>query len=143
MLIFALFVYLKAYLRHTEPFRMKPDGLNVTFLLFGNNRQHRPVCAKTISSWVRKFLCVAKARMSLGSLRRAAASVALVAGASLVSILLAGDCAKVSTPARHYCPPTLLLQISTRTLYSMLCLASVSRSSLGKCQTLIYIQSFI
>ena len=61
-------IYMKAYLRHTEPFRTKPDGLHVTSLFLGNNRQHRPVCAKTISSWVRKVLCVAKAHMSPGSL---------------------------------------------------------------------------
>ena len=40
MLIFAQFFYLKAYLRHTESFRMKPDGSSVTFLFWGNNRQH-------------------------------------------------------------------------------------------------------
>ena len=60
--------YLKAYLRYTESFRMKPDGSHVTSLFLGNNRQHWPVCAKAISSWVRKVLCVAKAHMSLGSL---------------------------------------------------------------------------
>ena len=59
--------YLKAYLRCTESFRMKPDGLLVTFLVLGNNRQHRLVCAKTISFWLRKVLCVAKANMSPGS----------------------------------------------------------------------------
>ena len=71
---------------------------HVTSLLLGNNRQHWPVCAKTISSWVRKVLCVAKAHMSLG----VAASATLAAGVSLVSILQAGDWARVSTPARHY-----------------------------------------
>ena len=45
--------HLKAYLRHTEPFRKKPDGLHVTTVFLGNNRQHRPVSVKTISSWVR------------------------------------------------------------------------------------------
>ena len=40
----------------------------MTSLFLGNNRQHWPVCAKTISSWVRKVLGVAKAHMSLGSL---------------------------------------------------------------------------
>ena len=60
--------YLKAYLRHTESFRMKPDGSHVTSLFLGNNRQYQPVCAKTISSWVRKVLGVAKAHMSLGYL---------------------------------------------------------------------------
>ena len=60
--------YLKAYLRCTEPFSKKPDGSHVTSLFLGNNRQHRPVCAKTLSSWVRKVLSVAKAHMSPGSL---------------------------------------------------------------------------
>ena len=40
--------------------------------------------------------------MSLGTLQGAAATVALMAGVSLVSILPAADWAKVSTPARHY-----------------------------------------
>ena len=40
--------------------------------------------------------------MSLGSLWGVAASAALAAGVSLVSILQAGDGAKVSMPARHY-----------------------------------------
>ena len=60
--------YLKAYLRPIESFRMKPDGSHVTSLFLGNNRQYWPVCAKTISSWVRNVLSVAKAHMSLGSL---------------------------------------------------------------------------
>ena len=42
--------YLKAYLRHTESFRMKSDGSHVTSLFLGNSRKHWPVCAKTISS---------------------------------------------------------------------------------------------
>ena len=66
--------------------------LHVTSLFLGNNRQHWPVCAKTISSWVRKVLCVAKVHMSLGSLWRVATSAALAAGVSLVTILQAGDC---------------------------------------------------
>ena len=94
--------YLKAYLKHTESFRKKSDGSHVTSLFLGNNRQHWPVCAKTISSWVQKVLCVAKAHMSLGSLWGVAASAALEAGVSLVTILQAGDWTRVSTPARHY-----------------------------------------
>ena len=93
--------YLKAYLRCTESFKTKPDGSHVTSLFLGNNRQHWPVHAKTISAWVRKVLSVAKAHMSLGSLWGVAASAALVAGVSLVTILQAGDLARVSTPARH------------------------------------------
>ena len=84
---------------------MKLDGLDVTSHVLDNNRQHRLVCAKTISSQVRKVLCVAKAHMFPGYLWGAAASAALVAGVSLDSILQAGDWARVSTPARHCFSP--------------------------------------
>ena len=104
MLIFVLFFYLNIYLRCTEPIRMKPDGLHVTSFFLSTNRQHRPVCAKTISSWVRKVLCVAKAHMSPDSLWRPAASAALVAGVPLVSIWQAGDWARVSTLVRLFFP---------------------------------------
>ena len=95
--------YLKAYWRHTESFRTNPDGCHVTSPFLGNNRQHWSVCAKTISSWVRKVLCITKAHMSPGSLwGGVAASAALAASVSLVTILQAGDWARVSTLARHY-----------------------------------------
>ena len=81
--------------------------------------------------------------MSLGSLWGAAGSAALAADVSLVSILQAGDWAKVSTLTRHCFPLTLLLWTGTGTLYSVLCWASVSRSSAGKCQTLAYTHSCI
>ena len=77
----------------------------MTSLFLGNNRQHRSIYTKTISSWVRKVLCVAKVHMSPGSLQGAVASAALVAGVSLVSILQAGDWARVSTLARYYFSP--------------------------------------
>ena len=57
--------YLKAFLRHTKPFRKKPDGLHVTSLVLGISRQYRLVCGKTILSWISKVFCVAKAYMSL------------------------------------------------------------------------------
>ena len=78
---------------------------HIWLLFLGNNRQHRHVCAKTISSWVRKVLCVAKAHICPGFFQGAAASAALVAGVSLVSILQAGDWARVSTLARCYFSP--------------------------------------
>ena len=82
--------------------------------------------------------------MSVCSIQGAAASVALVAGVSLVSILQAGDWARVSTPARHYFSPYFTTTaLVTRTLYSVLCWASVGRSSLGKCKTLTYTQSCV
>ena len=74
----------------------------MTSLFLGNNRQHQPVCAKTISSWVWKVLSVGKAHMSLAFLQGVAASAALAAGVSLVTILQTGDWTRVSTPARHY-----------------------------------------
>ena len=74
-------------MRHTESFSTNPDGSCVTSLFLGNNRQHQPACAKTISSWVRRVLCIAKAHMSLGSLQGVAASAALEAGVSQVTIL--------------------------------------------------------
>ena len=67
MLIFGLFLFeglFEAYLT----FRKKYYKSHVTSLFLDKNRQHKPVCAKTISSWVREVLCVAKAHMSLGSL---------------------------------------------------------------------------
>ena len=127
-------LYLKAYLRHTESFKMKPDGSNVTSLFLGNNRQHQPVCAKTISSWVRKVLCVAKAHMSLGSLW----GLLLLQPQQLVFPWWP-SCRQVTGPEFLHqlgtiSLPTLLLGIGTRILYSMLCWSSVSRLSPGKCQ---------
>ena len=122
---------------------MKPDGPCVSSLFMGSNRQHRPVCAKTISPWVRKVLCVAKAHMSLGSLWGLH-----FCGLSGWCFPECPSCRQVTGPKFLHqqdsiFPPTLLLQIGTRTLYSLLCWASVSKCSLGKCQTLTYIQSCI
>ena len=97
----------------------------MTSLFLGNNRQHWPVCAKTISSWVREVFCVAKANMSLGYLRGVGASVALAAGVSLVTILQAGDSTRVSTPTGHY----FSTYITARDQHQ----DSVSRSSTGEC----------
>ena len=131
--------YLKAYLRYTESFRQKPDGLCVTFLFLGNNRQHRWVCAKTISSWVRKVLHVAKAHIFLGSSWGAAA---LAAGVSLVSIRRQESGPEFQCQLDTIFPPTSLLQIGTMVLYRVLCWASVSRCSLDKCQAMTYIESY-
>ena len=45
-------------------FREKHDAFHVTSLFLDNNRQHRLVCAKIISSWVRKVLSVANTHVS-------------------------------------------------------------------------------
>ena len=126
--------YLKAYLRCAEPFRKKSDGSCVTSHFLGNNRQHRPVCAKTISSWVRKVLCVAKVHISPGSLWRGCRFCSLSGfvfpwcpscrqGTGLEFLHWLGTIFHL----------TLLLCISTRLLYSVPCWASVSGSFLGKC----------
>ena len=61
-----------------------------------------PVHAKMIFSLVRKTLCIAMVHMSVGILQDIVVSAASVSGVSLMSILKAGDWARVSTPARHY-----------------------------------------
>ena len=65
-------------------------------LFIGNNRQHLPICAKVISSWVRNVLSIGKAHASSGSFQGA---VALVAGVYLVSIFQAGNRSVVSPSA--------------------------------------------
>ena len=68
VLIFALFFIWRliwGILNHLGSSLMGHVSL-LSFL--DDNRQHRPVCAKTISSWVRKVLCAAKGPISLGSL---------------------------------------------------------------------------
>ena len=74
----------------------------LTSLILGNSRQHRSVCANTISSWLRKVLCIAKAHISLSSVLGATTSAILVASVSLISIPKAGDWASISTLVRHY-----------------------------------------
>ena len=92
--------YFKVYIPSIESFTKKLDGSWVCSPFWGNNRQHRPVCAKMISFWVRKVLSIPKEYMSLGTLQGAVASAALVSGVSLVSILQAYDRARVSTPVK-------------------------------------------
>ena len=60
------------------------------------------ICAKTISYWARKGVSIAKAHLVLGTLQTPAVSVSLAAGVSVVSILQAGDWARISIPTRHY-----------------------------------------
>ena len=53
-----------------------------------------PICAKTISFWVRKVLGIAKDYMFPSTFSGAVVLATLVAGVSLMSILQAGDWAK-------------------------------------------------
>ena len=75
----------------------------MTSLFLGNNMQHQPVCAKTISSWVRKVLSVAKAHMSLGLSPGGCCFCSLSSWCfSGYHPADAGDWTRVSTPTRHY-----------------------------------------
>ena len=49
------------------------------------------VCAKIISSWVRKVISIVKSHISLGTVRAAVTSAALVTGVSPMSILQVGN----------------------------------------------------
>ena len=56
-----------------------------------------------ISSWLRKVLSIPKAHLYPCTLQGVVASVALVVGVSLFSILQVGGYhARVSTPTKHY-----------------------------------------
>ena len=130
--------YLKAFLRFTELFRIKPDGSCVTSLFLGNSREHQPVCAKTISSWVRKVLCVAKAHMSLGCLW----GLLLLQPWQLVFPQWP-SCRQVTGPKFLHQLGTISPLHYYYRLAPGLCIACWARSSPGKCQTLTYTQSCI
>ena len=66
-----------------------------------NNKQHMSVCTKTISSWVRRVLSIAKSHLSLNTVWDASVSVALMAGIYLILILQKGDLARDFTSARY------------------------------------------
>ena len=100
-----------------------------------------PACAERISSKVGEVLGITKAHMSPGALHSTAVSAALVAGISLVSILQAGDLVRISTPARHY----LFTYIITMDLHQHSIqqgILGLGEKSFGKCQTLIYVNSW-
>ena len=135
-----LVLYLKVYMCHTEPFRNKLDASHVCSLILGNNRFNMPVCAKTISSQIRRVLHIAKALMSAGTLHDAAVSVALAAGVSLVFILQTGAWMRVSTPA-IFLLLTSLLWIGMRIPFKERSWVSVSIKPVGKSHTLMYIMN--
>ena len=70
---------------------MKSDGSWVYMFCLVISRQHMPVHVKTVSSWIRKVLSIAKAYMSLCTLSGAVASAALGGWCLLMSLLQAGD----------------------------------------------------
>ena len=74
-------------------------------LLLCDNRQHMPICAKMSCSLVRKVLSVATHVSQYP--QRCCYVWGFVGGVSLVSILQAGDWARVSTPVRHYCSTSI------------------------------------
>ena len=60
------------------------------------------VCARMISSWVRKVSSIAKAHMPLYTVHSAVASAYVAANVYLVPFLEAGYWTNVSMPAIHY-----------------------------------------
>ena len=98
-----------------------------------------PICAQMISSWVRKVLGVAKVQMSSSSLQGAVVSAVFVASVFLVSILLAGDWARVFGPARHYF--TLNHHYRLAPGFQTACCPWPQCELIGKCQILTYVKS--
>ena len=80
---------------------------------------------------------IAKGHMSPGTLHGAVVSAAFVAGVSLLSILKAGDWARVPTPDIIILLTSLLL-IGTRIPFNKLSWVSVSSHFVGNCQNLTY-----
>ena len=92
--------YLKANFCYTEPYRKKLDGICETYLFLGNNGQQMPVCSQDdFFLGIEDFKYVR--HMYLGILQGTEACAASVAWVSLVSILLAGDWARVFTPVAN------------------------------------------
>ena len=117
-------MYLKAYIWHTEPFKKKLEGPWVFSLFLGYKGQHLTVCAKMISSWVRKVLSISRTQRSMGTFLGVLACVALATGIYLVSILQVGDWARVPTLAKQYFQHISLPQSSTIIHFCMPSLAT-------------------
>ena len=77
--------YLKASLWHYEPFRKMLGGSQVFFMVLGYSLQHMSLFVKMISSWLRNFLHIAKAHLSLCTVQSDVVSAAVAVGVSVVS----------------------------------------------------------
>ena len=83
--------YLKVCLCHIKHFRKKSDGSWASSLFLSNNGLHLLVCAKMVSSWVRKIVGIWKAHVSLGTLQGPAVWASFTAGIVVKYSVLSTD----------------------------------------------------
>ena len=88
--------YLKAYVRRTKHLRQGDK------LLVSVRKPHKAVLAATISKWLSSVISLSRQWGTGGSVQSVSMSYALGRGATLQSILEAGDWARVSTFKRFY-----------------------------------------
>ena len=94
--------YVKAYLKRTKLIR-KSDKLFVT-----HNAPHKDASTSTITRWIAKVISQSGQHGSGGSVRSGSSSYALARGASIETVLEAGDWSRVSTFKKFYFKPVPL-----------------------------------
>ena len=94
--------YLKAYLRRTKDIRSS-SRLFVALMA-----PHGAITSATMASWLKRTIGLSGQEGSGGSTRAASSSQAVMSGASLQSVLSAGDWARASTFRRFYFKPAEL-----------------------------------
>ena len=100
---------LPEYEKGTKTFRSPPDNTKPNKLLLSYIRPHKPISSDTLRSrWVVDFLSDSGVDTDIfkaHSVRGAASSAAINAGASLKEILNLADWSQDSTFVRFYCRP--------------------------------------
>ena len=94
--------YVKAYIRRTERIRTN-DGL---FILL--RKPHTKASTSTIARWISQVIEQSGQEGTGGSVRSASTSLALNRGASLETVMTAGDWSRVSTFKKFYYKPVSL-----------------------------------
>ena len=99
--------YVKEYIDRTSEFRLRAynKGLGKPVQLFLSHQTGRPVCKSTISRWIKEVMQLAGIDtkvFSPGSTRGASISAAAKRGASINTILTAGDWSNLGTYQRFY-----------------------------------------
>lgn len=96
---------LKEFIERTEKFRPASEPSEESRLLIALVRPHKPVSSNTVSRWIKSMLSKAgvdTANFGAHSTRSAAASRAVVEGASIDAILRTGSWAREATFNRFY-----------------------------------------
>ena len=92
------FRHVMFYWKVTKDREERADALFVT-------RRQGPAtaaCAKTLASWLQEVIEQAGIQASGGTTRKASATFAITAGASIAAVMEAGDWAQASTAFKHY-----------------------------------------